>query len=113
MSNKIKPAALKFEKICLLRYVRGPPIKFVAQGPRTLNSGLGMAGYVPPQTGLYLLPFAFFRWAHVYLFVPLYVNRFIKKYFPIKTLSKMMDSSVKNLEKFEYDKQYGLQRQKI
>ena len=43
--------------------------------------------------------------------VPLYVNLFIKKYLPIKTLSKMMDSSVKNLGKVEYDIQICLRYQ--
>ena len=56
--------------------------------------------------------FFFPRVAHVYLLLPLNVNRFITKYFPIKTLLKMMDSSVKNLGEFEYDNQNCLRHQK-
>ena len=39
-------------------------------------------------------------------------NSFLTKKFPIKTLSEMVDSSVKNPGEFEYDKQNRLQVQK-
>ena len=43
------------------------------------------------------------RKSEVYLFLLLYINRSITKHFPIEILLEMMDSSVKNLEKVEYD----------
>jgi hypothetical protein len=41
--------------------------------------------------------------AHVYLLLPLYINKSITKKFPIETLLEMMDSSVESLGKVEYD----------
>ncbi len=41
--------------------------------------------------------------SEVYLLVPLYINRSITKNFPIKTLLKLIDSSIKNLGDVEYD----------
>ena len=41
--------------------------------------------------------------SEVYLVLPLYINRSITKKFPIETIPEMIDSSVKSLEKVEYD----------
>jgi hypothetical protein len=46
-----------------------------------------------------------------YLQLPLFKNRSITKKFPIKTFLKMMDSSIENHGKVEYDKQNCLQHQ--
>ena len=43
---------------------------------------------------------------------PLYINRSITKDFPIETVLKRTDSSVRNLEEVEYGKQNWLQHQK-
>ena len=43
--------------------------------------------------------------SEVYLLLPLYINRSITKKFPIETLLKMIDSSVKNLGKVEKNEQ--------
>ncbi len=48
-----------------------------------------------------------------YYLLLLYKNRSITKKFPIKTLLKMMDSSIENNEKVEYDKENCVQREKI
>ncbi len=52
-------------------------------------------------------------WNEGYHLQPLYKNRPITKYFPIKTVLKIMDSSTKNLGEVEYEKKYCLQREKI
>ena len=44
--------------------------------------------------------------------MPLYIDHSVTKKFLIETLLEMMDSSVKNLGKAEYDKQNWLQHQK-
>ena len=40
-----------------------------------------------------------------HLLLPLHKNRFITKKFPIKALSEMIDSSIKNLGEVAYDRQ--------
>ena len=50
--------------------------------------------------------------SEVYLVLALYINRSVTKMFPIKTLSEMIDSSVRNLGEAEYNKQNWLQRRK-
>ncbi len=47
------------------------------------------------------------------LLLPLYINWSITKKFLIETFLKMIDSSIKNLGKLEYDEQNCLQIQKI
>ena len=49
----------------------------------------------------------------VNLLLPLYKNWCITKKFPIETIRKRTDSSIRNLEKAEYDKQNWLQHHKI
>ena len=53
-----------------------------------------------------------FGWK-IYLFLLLYMNRSITKKFPTETILETINSSVKNHEKVEYDKQNWLQHQKI
>ena len=50
---------------------------------------------------------------YTYPTVTVYGNHIATKTFPTKTLSKMIDSSVKNLGEVEYDNQNSLQHQKI
>jgi hypothetical protein len=50
--------------------------------------------------------------SEVCLLLPLFINRSIKKHFPIKTLLEMIDSSIKNFGKLDYDKQNRLQHLK-
>ena len=47
-----------------------------------------------------------------YLLLPLYINQSVTKIFPIETLLEMIDSSIKDLGKVEYDKQNWLQHHK-
>ena len=48
-----------------------------------------------------------------YLLLSFYVNWSVTKKFLIKTLLEMIDSSIKNPEKLEYDKQNCPQNQKL
>ena len=50
--------------------------------------------------------------SEVHLLMTLHINRSITKYFPIETLLKMIDSSVKSPGEFEYDYQNCLRHQK-
>ena len=66
-------------------------------------------GTLPSQWKLNFFPLV----AHVYFLLPLYINQSLTKKFPIETLLKIMDSSVKSLGEVEYDKQNRLKLQKI
>ena len=61
------------------------------------------------QLGTFLLGSDLCTVPKIYLLLPLYINRFITKKFPIEILLQRIDSRVKNFREDEYNKQNGLQ----